>query len=206
MKIPVSKRMPLRISTIVLMISLLFLVGLAIGASVQAASEDAGHDDHGTKGWVATDTYKVMNFAVLAIALFFLLRKPAAQALNARIDGIRDQLTDLEAKKKKAEQQLAEYNERLALLDQEAAKLLEDYKQQGLDAKARIIEEAKASAQKLEEQAKRNIENEFKKAKAGLQEEIVDQALAKAEEVLKTKITNDDQEKLVDEYLAKVVA
>ncbi len=39
-----------------------------------------------------------------------------------------------------------------------------------------------------------------------MQEEILDKALAKAEELLKAKITDDDQERLVDEYLEKVVA
>ena len=35
----------------------------------------ASSEENGGKGWVATDTYKVMNFAVLAIGLFFILRK-----------------------------------------------------------------------------------------------------------------------------------
>ena len=57
----------------------------------------------GGSHWQATDTYKVMNFTVLAIGLFFLLKKPVAQALNARIDGIKEQLGELEAQKKAAE-------------------------------------------------------------------------------------------------------
>ena len=55
-------------------------------------------------------------------------------------------------------------------------------------------------------QAKRNIEHEFKAAKAKLQEEILEKALAKAEALVKDKITSDDQDRLVDDYLDKVVA
>ena len=69
------------------------------------------------KGWVATDTFRVMNFAVLFFGLFFLLKKPLKQALNARIKGIQDQLQDLEARKAAAEKELASYNEQLGLLD-----------------------------------------------------------------------------------------
>ena len=167
-----------------------------------ASSEQGG----GSKGWMATDTYKVMNFAVLAIGLFFLLRKPTAQALNSRIKGIKDQLDELETKKKTAEKQLAEYNRKFTQLEQEAEKLIEDYIRQGNEAKARIIDEAKKAAEKLEEQAQRNIEHEFKQAKVKLQEEILDKALVKTEEIIKNKITAQDQEKLVDEYLEKVVA
>ncbi|RZB34399.1 MAG: F-type H+-transporting ATPase subunit b [Desulfobacteraceae bacterium Eth-SRB1] len=158
------------------------------------------------KGWVATDTYKVMNFTVLFLGLFFLLRKPVSQALNARIKGIKDQIDELEAKKKDAEKKLAEYNEKLSLLDKEAEKIVAEYIKQGNEAKVRILEEAEAEAGKLEEQAKRNIEHEFKQAKSNLQEEIFEKALLKAEEIIKSKITTGDQDKLIDEYLEKVVA
>jgi len=155
---------------------------------------------------VATDTYKVMNFTVLFVALFFLLRKPVAQGLNARIKGIKDQIDELEAKKNDAEKKLVEYNEKLSLLDKEAEKIVDEYIKQGNEAKARILEEAETEAVKLEEQAKRNIEHEFKQAKSKLQEEISEKALLKAEEIIKSKIMTEDQDRLVDEYLEKVVA
>ena len=43
-------------------------------------------------------------------------------------------------------------------------------------------------------------------AKAELKSEIVEKALAKAEAIITEKINSEDQEKLVDEYLEKVVA
>jgi F-type H+-transporting ATPase subunit b len=160
----------------------------------------------GGSHWQATDTYKVMNFAVLAIALFFLLKKPVAQALNARIDGIKEQLGELEAQKKAAEDELAKYNEKLATLEGEAETIVVEYIRQGEEAKARILAEAEKTAEKLEEQAKKNIKQEFQKAKADIQAEIIDKALLKAEEIIKSKISDDDQNSLVDEYLDKVVA
>jgi F-type H+-transporting ATPase subunit b len=159
-----------------------------------------------SKGWVATDTYKVMNFAVLAIGLFILLRKPVSQALNNRIKGIKEQLSELEEKKETAEKKLAEYNEKFLKLDKEAEQIVAEYIKQGNEAKARILKEAESAAVKLEEQAKKNIENEFKKAKSKLHEEILEQALVKAEDIIQNKITSKDQDRLVDEYLEKVVA
>jgi F-type H+-transporting ATPase subunit b len=167
-----------------------------------ASSEHEGE----SKGWAATDTYKVMNFAVLAIGLFLLLKKPVAQALDSRIKGIKDQLGELEEKKRAAENQLAEYNKKFSNLEKEAEKLIEDYIRQGNEAKARILEEAKQAAEKLEEQARRNIEHEFKRAELELRQEILEKALQKSEQIIISKITAKDQEKLVDEYLDKVVA
>ncbi|MEA3279760.1 MAG: ATP synthase F0 subunit B [Thermodesulfobacteriota bacterium] len=187
-----------------LVVVLVILVVAVFQISVIDVAFSSEHAE--PKGWVATDTYKVMNFTVLFVALFFLLRKPVSQALNARIKGIKDQIDELEAKKKDAEKKLAEYNEKLSLLDKEAEKIVAEYTKQGNEAKVRILEEAEAEAVKLEEQAKRNVEHEFKQAKSKLQEEISEKALIKAEEIIRGTITTEDQDRLVDEYLEKVVA
>jgi F-type H+-transporting ATPase subunit b len=171
-----------------------------------ASEENGGHGDPAAKGWVATDTYRVINFGILAAALFFILRKPASQALNSRISGIKEQLEELEMKKQEAEKELAQHKEKLALLDKEAEKFVEEYIRQGNEAKARILKEAELMAEKLETKAKRNIEHEFKQARNQLQTEIIEQALAKAEKEIIEKISSEDQTRLVDEYLEKVVA
>jgi F-type H+-transporting ATPase subunit b len=176
------------------------------GGTVAFASSGGGHDAPAAKGWVATDTYRVMNFAVLAIGLFLVLKKPVSQALGGRIQGIKEQLEDLESKKKAAEAKLLEYDAKMAELDKEAEALLAEYVKQGEDAKVRILKEAEAAAEKLKEQASKNIEYEFLQAKAELKSEIVEKALAKAEAIIKEKINSEDQDKLVDEYLEKVVA
>jgi F-type H+-transporting ATPase subunit b len=209
MKIPVFtciRRFPTITKTAPVLIAALMLfcfAGVAVGASGGSSGEEHATE---AKGWVATDTYKVMNFAVLAIALVFLLRKPMKKALNDRIQGIQDQLSELEAKKKAAEDELANYNRKFQQLDQESEKLIAQYIQQGEEAKVRIIKEAENAAEKLQVQARRNIEQEFKRAKLNLQEEVLEKALAQAEELIRNKISDDDQERLVDEYLEKVVA
>ena len=195
---PMVKRMGMMLFAGVLL--LLFASGVAF------ASTDGGHGSAEPKGWVKEDTYRVMNFAVLAIALFFILRKPMSQALGARIEGIKDQLSKLEARKKEAEQELAKYNDKLSLMGQEAEKIVEEYVRLGNDAKARILKEAESAAVKLEDQARRNIAHEFERAKLQLQEEILEKALVKAEDIVKRNITDGDQDRLVDEYLEKVVA
>jgi len=176
-------------------------------AEHQAAAEHgAEHGGGHGGGWQATDTYRVMNFAVLAIGLFLILRKPVAQTFSNRIKGIQHQLDELEEKKKAAEEELAQYNLQLAKLEEEAETIVQEYIRQGNEARSRILEAAQASAKKLEEQAQRNIESEFKKVKKQLVQDVMERALVKAEQKIKTSITPDDQNKLVDEYLEKVVA
>jgi len=176
----------------------LFLGGIAL------ASSGGGHSVvH--NAWLGIDTAKVINFAVLIIALFFVARKPVAEFFSSRAKGIEDEIKVLEQKKADAEKKLAEYQARFKSLDQESKKIVEEYIKQGEEAKVRILAEAEAQAIKLEAMAKRNIEQEFKSAKIKLQQEIAEKAMLKAEELIKTSISPDDQDKLVDDYLKKVV-
>ena len=149
--------------------------------------------------------WRTMNFVVLAGALIFLLKKPIAQALAARRQGIKDQLDDLERQKQEAEQQLSEYQQKLNQLEQEVEKIVAEYVKDGEAMKAKIIEEAKASAEKLQDQAKKNIEQEFDKARKELKAEMAHQAVAMAEELIKKSIDDEDQKRIISEYLTKVV-
>ena len=228
---PHCRRWGLALLMVGLAMLLVFSVGPAMGASsggqgddaaashgdaqdhgdAEAHGSDAAHGDaHGDAaahgpGWVKTDTYRVLHFIVLFGGLFFLLRKPVTNALGARVKGIEEQLNDLESQKAAAEKQLADYNQKFAQLEKEAEGIMAEYVRQGEEAKARILKEAEDAADKLKIQAQKTIESEFQNARDELRNEVLDQALAKAEEIIKSQISAEDQEKLVDEYLAKVV-
>ncbi len=180
-----------------------FLVSILVLAlsAVAFASGDAA-----PKGWVITDTAKVLNFGVLIVALFFVAKKPVKEFFSSRAKGIEEELADLEQKKEAAQKKLAEYEVKFKNLDAESKQILEDYLKQGEEAKKRILEAAESQADKLEEMAKRNIEQEFKTAKTQLQAQISEMAMDKAETLIKDSISSDDQDRLVDEYLKKVVA
>jgi F-type H+-transporting ATPase subunit b len=148
---------------------------------------------------------RIMNFALLVGGLFFLLRKPVAKALEARRQGIKDQLDGLEQQKQAAERELAATKQKLTRLDQEAKAIVAEYVKEGEAAKAKILEQAKVAAERFQEQAKKNIEQEFQNAKEELKAEMADQAVALAEALIKKNINDDDQKVIIDEYLTKVV-
>jgi len=182
--------------SLLVVVAVVFTFGL-----VWASSEGGGGGIDKGKDLI----WRTMNFGVLAAVLIFLLRKPLAKGLASRRQGIKDRLDDLEKQKQEAAKQLAEYKEKLTRLDEEAEKIIAQYIQDGEAAKAKIIEEAKAASEKLQEQAKKNIEHEFDKAKQELKAEMAEQAVAMAEELIKKHITDEDQERTIDEYLTKVV-
>ena len=184
-------------------VSLLVILSVLLAVGAVLASSEGGHGD--SAGKVKDLIWRTMNFVVLAGGLIFLLRKPLAQALEARRQGIRDQLDDLEKQKADAEKQLSEYKAKLARLDKEIEKIVAEYVKDGEAVKAKIIEEAKVAAEKLQALAKKNIEQEFQKARQALKAEMAEQAVSMAEALIKKHIKDEDQERIVDEYLTKVV-
>jgi F-type H+-transporting ATPase subunit b len=154
-------------------VSLFVILSVLLAFGAVLASSEEGHGAAATEPPIRL-LFRTMNFVVLAGALFFLLRKPVAQALEARRQGIRDQLDDLEKQKADAEKQLFEYKAKLARLDKEIEKIVAEYVKDGEAAKAKILEEAKVAAEKLQEQAKKNIEHEFQKARQALKAEMAE--------------------------------
>jgi F-type H+-transporting ATPase subunit b len=174
------------------------------GVASVAFASSAGGVVHNS--WLEIDTWKVLNFGILAIAGFFIAKKPVVQFFSSRKQEIADELSSLEQQRADAEKKLAEYQAKFKNLDQESKLIVADYIKQGEEAKVRILAEAAAQADKLEDMAKRTIEQEFKAAKASLQQEIVELAMEQAEAVIKESISSEDQDNLVDQYLKKVVA
>jgi len=200
MKAFVRMRKAQYVISLLVVVSVLFAFG-----SVWASSEGEAPGGEGGLDKGKDLIYRILNFGVLAGALIFLLRKPLAKGLASRRQGIKDQLDDLERQKQEAAKQLAEYKEKLTRLEEEVEKIIAEYVQQGEAAKAKILEEAKVAAEKLQEQAKKNIEHEFQSAKQQLKAEMAEQAVAMAEGLIKKHITDEDQERTIDEYLTKVV-
>ena len=154
MRVPGSDRQ--RKGNKIISCAMIFAFGALLVFSFSTTAAASG-GEQGPKGWVKTDWYRVLNFAVLAAGLVFLLRKPLSQALRSRIAGIKEQLEDLERQKEAAEKKLVEYNQKLSDLEKEAENIVAEYIKQGNEAKARILKEAEAATEKLQAQARRSI-------------------------------------------------
>jgi F-type H+-transporting ATPase subunit b len=71
--------------------------------------------------------------------------------------------------------------------------------------KARIIEEGKVSAERIIQQAKWTAEQEVVKVKKELKEHVVEMAGEMASGMITNSMTPDDQKRILEEYLTKVV-
>jgi F-type H+-transporting ATPase subunit b len=182
------------------------LAGLMVGLSGLAWASGGGEHGagHGELNWFDF-SLRILNFGIMAAILFKLLKKPLAGFIATRRENIQSSLAELELQKQEAEQKRAEYQAKLAALDQETRKILDEYIQEGEIEKGKIIAAAQKQADYIRQQAHLAVQQEVKSAREGLQREIVELSVAAAEEVLRKNIKAKDQERLVQDFMAKVV-
>ena len=82
---------------------------------------------------------RITNFAIVAVALVFALKKPLAGYLQARTDQIRAELVDAKEKSAKAEVELEQAKALLGSLDDEVEKAKREARKAAEAEKARIL-------------------------------------------------------------------
>ncbi len=149
--------------------------------------------------------WRTVNFVVFAVILYKLAAKPIKEFFRKRQTDISSEIQDLESQKIKVQKALREAKAQLAAVAAEREQIIQQYIAEGEAEKAKIIAKAEQAAQRLKDMAAMTIAAETKKAAADLKQEIVEAAVQLAEQIVREKIVPEDQQRLVDDYLAKVV-
>lgn len=175
---------------------------LVLCASVAMASEGGGGAHH-LDWW--NFFLRVVNFVIFAAILWKFGGKKAVEFFGGRRKQIETQLHDLDERKHKAEARLAEVEKSIANLAAEKAKVLDEYRAQGEALKAAIIDKAEKDAAKIRAQAETGAAQEGVYKLRELRAEIAELVVEAAEKILQEKLTAEEQAKLIDKYLTKVV-
>jgi len=165
----------------------------------------ASAEGHADSGVLLKDfLYRVLNFGLMVALLVYFLRKPLKKGLVGRTEEIETALAEARQAKEEAEAKFAEYDRKLARATEEIAEISAAIRREGELEKQKIIENAEQMAIKIEQDAGKTAEIEVAKARKELQQEAVRLAVNLAEELLKKNFTQDDDTRLIDEYMQKV--
>ena len=141
---------------------------------------------------------RITNFAIVAAALIFALKKPLAGYLQARTDQIRAELADAKEKSEKAEVELQQAKDLIASLDSEVEKAKGEARKAAEAEKARILQAAETEAARIREIATKEIDNEVETARRKLLARAAELSVSLAHEKLEKSMTDEDQAKLID--------
>ena len=187
---------------------LIAVVALVLGvAAVAYASGDAesgAEAAHHGLNW-KDFLFRVINFVLVFGVIAKLAGKKIVGFFRGRSQGIENQLSDLDVRKADAAKRLADIEASISNLAEEKAKIEEEYRRQGEALRDSIVAAAEEKAVQIKAQAAVTAEQEAKLAVERLRAEMADMVVDAAREMLAGKLSEKDQDKLVDEYLTKVV-
>ncbi|GIO42063.1 MULTISPECIES: F0F1 ATP synthase subunit B [Paenibacillus] len=153
------------------------------------------------------------NIVITIIAfalLYWLLNKFAFGKLFAvmekRRELVRGQLEEAKQTREQATVYVEEQKEALKQARQDAFEIIEQAKQSSSKQALDLLDQAKADATRMKEEAIRDIESERTKAVDALRGEIGAFSVNIASKLIEREVENNpaDQEKLVDQYLKEV--
>ncbi len=170
---------------------------LLSSAAYAYAAEEGEHGGGSPMEWV----WRFFNFAILVFVLVKFGSKPMKDYFQQRKALIEKSIQEAREAKALAAKALAEVEERLKLKDREIEEIKAAAAGSGEREKVRLIEDGERLKARILEQAKSNIEFEVKKAKDVIRAEAVEAAMQLAEEKIKSKMTKEDQDRLLQESL-----
>ena len=181
-----------------------YLSGLLLAAALLSPESALAAEAHHKAFSFTEELFKLVNTLVVVAILYKFAFRPLKNFLKDRRVGVRKALEEAKAAREEAEKQLAEQREKVADLESELARVRDQGEKERGALKERLEEDRETQEQRLLEQTKAAIELEISKARAELRSQAASLALGLAEEMLKDKLDEADQERFVASYLAEL--
>jgi F-type H+-transporting ATPase subunit b len=150
--------------------------------------------------------FALFNFAVFVGLLVKFAGPKLMGYLRSRHETVKTALEEAAALRAEARAKLDEYNRRIAGIDEEVAKLMQDIRSDAEAERDHILAQARTQAESMKREAQSRIESEIARARLALEREVVSAAVAAAQTVLAQRTTPEDQSRLFDGFIANLVA
>jgi F-type H+-transporting ATPase subunit b len=182
----------------------------------QAGGEAAGEAAHGAAGgegeggsFLVTPGLGLMLWT-LALFLFtmWVLSKVAfpriQEALDKRMNAIRENIEASERQRQEADELLDEYRQRLKEAREQADDIVARSRRAAENAVAEATAKGKAKREELVAAARKDIEAETRRSLEAIRKEVADLTVIATEKVTRKTLTDEDHKKLIEEALEEV--
>ena len=144
------------------------------------------------------------NLLLIFLILKKLLWKPVQKVMDERKAMVDKQFADAADAQAEAEADKAQWAEKLATADDEAAARIAEADETARRHGDRVVADAKEKAEGIIRQAEAEAELERQKATASIREEIADLSAVLAEKMLEREINADDHRAMIASFLDEV--
>ena len=146
-------------------------------------------------------TMRIINFIILFFIIIKYGRKPLVDFLKGKKEEVSIEIKRMEEKQKEAQDQIKETYDQLEYSSVRFEKLKDRIIKQGENQKNKIIDGARKESQIMLEGAKKKIDHRITQAKNTFRSELVDAAIDLTMEKLPEKISDKDNQKLLDQFI-----
>ena len=143
-------------------------------------------------------------FVVLLIAVFFLGYKPIKKMVNKRQDYVANEIREAKEKNLQAEENLTQSKETVLANRRLASEIIDNAKIEAENQKQEILKSAEDEVLEMKKRAERDIKQSEEDAKEAIRQKMVEIALDASSEILKRNVNDEDNEKLVDEFIKEI--
>jgi F-type H+-transporting ATPase subunit b len=143
----------------------------------------------------------LVNFGILIGGYYLLGKKPIAAGLRNRRDTIARDIDEAQRMKEEAEARAKTYQAKLDKVEEEARAARNDLLRTGEAERERIVKDAQAKAERMRRDAEFLVGQELKQVRLDLMRDTVKAAVTAAAELLRQRVTSEDQERLAESYL-----
>lgn len=148
--------------------------------------------------------FQLINFAIVAAIVWFLILKPLTKKLEERkkiIDDGLDKAKEIDANLQMAEQK---FQERVDDAKAEANKIVEMAQDEAEKAGTNMKIRAKKEIELVVDQARRNIQIEKEEVMTGIKQETANLVIAAVEKIVGEKLDEKKDHKLIEDSIKKL--
>src|SRR5687767_715175 len=148
--------------------------------------------------------WTLLVFGLTMLVLWKVAFPRIGEALDKRQRAIEDSIDHAEETRRKADELLAEYRERLTEARNQADEIVARARRTAETAENETLAEARAKREEMMEQTRRDIESETRRAIQQIRAEVADLTVLATEKVTRKSLDSADQKRLVEEALAEL--
>jgi F-type H+-transporting ATPase subunit b len=143
----------------------------------------------------------LLNTAFVWFVLIRFAGRPIREALKRRKADLLQGINEAAGMKEEASAQLAQYEEKLAHIQDEIERVRREMREAADAERERVLREAREKRERLENEARTLLALEIKGMREDLKAETIRSAVATARELLSRNV-GADQQRLVDDYVS----
>lgn len=147
---------------------------------------------------------QLLNGIILAVVLGYLLYNPVKNFMQERRQRIQGKIDESQQTRDKARSLIAQYEEKIAHIEDERISILEEARANAEEERMAMREDLEQELEELRQRAHDSLQAERNRLHEETRVHIIDNATLIAERFISEKISQADQDRLIDDAIANL--